>query len=160
MTQVDGKAMPVTVEEYKQRLAAKLVAEAPSLDAFRLRWVEPQERRALIDGLVTSGYSPSVVRMVDQMDDYDLFDVLAELGYGMAARTRTERADAFIYKQHGWLTGLPTPTAATVQALASQFSRTGTEGLENPHIFQTPEVVSAGGLGAAQDRRQSRRSIA
>ena len=32
---VDGKAMPVTVEEYKERLAAKLVAEAPTLDAFR-----------------------------------------------------------------------------------------------------------------------------
>jgi type I restriction enzyme R subunit len=35
MTQVDGRAMPVTVEEYKQRLAAKLVEEAPTLDSFR-----------------------------------------------------------------------------------------------------------------------------
>jgi type I restriction enzyme R subunit len=148
VTQVDGKAMPVTVEEYKQRLAARLVAEAPSLDAFRLRWVEPQDRRTLIDGLVTSGYSPSVVRMVDQMDDYDLFDVLAELGYGMAARTRTERADAFTYKQQSWLTGLPTTTAATIRAVAAQFARGGTEGLENPHIFQTPEVRAAGGLNA------------
>lgn len=26
----------------------------------------------------------------------------------------------------------------------------GTESLENPHIFQTPEVKSAGGLGALQ----------
>jgi len=148
VTQVDGKAMPVPIEQYKQRLAARLVAEAPSLDIFRLRWIDPQGRRSLIDSLVTSGYSPLVVRMVDQMDDYDLFDVLAELGYGMAPRTRNERADAFSYKQQGWLAGLPTPTAATVRALAAQFSRGGTEGLENPHIFQTPEVVVAGGLGA------------
>jgi len=148
VAQVDGRAMPVPIEEYKQRLSARLIAEAPSLDAFRLHWIDPQERRALVDGLVTSGYSPSVVRMVDQMEDYDLFDVLAELGYGMAPRTRANRADAFSYKQRGWLAGLPAPTTATVQALAAQFSRGGTEGLENPHIFQTPEVVAAGGLGA------------
>ena len=148
VTQVDGRAMPVPIEEYKQRLAARLVAEAPSLDAFRLRWIDPQGRRSLIDTLVTSGYSPSVVRMVDGMEDFDLFDVLAELGYGMAPRTRVERADAFSYKQRGWLSGLPQRTAATVEALAAQFSRGGTEGLENPHIFQTPEVVAAGGLGA------------
>ncbi len=148
VTQVEGKAMPVPIEEYKQRLAARLVAEAPSLDAFRLRWIDPQGRRSLIDSLVASGYSPSVVRMVDGMDDFDLFDVLAELGYGMAPRTRTKRADAFVYKQRGWLSGLPGQTAATVEALAAQFSQGGTEGLENPHIFQTPEVIAAGGLSA------------
>jgi type I restriction enzyme R subunit len=148
VTQVDGRAMAVPIEEYKQRLAARLVAEAPSLDAFRLRWIDPQGRRSLIDTLVASGYSPSVVRMVDGIEDFDLFDVLAELGYGMAPRTRDERADAFSYKQRGWLSGLPQRTAATVEALAAQFSRGGTEGLENPHIFQTPEVVAAGGLGA------------
>lgn len=148
VTQVEGKAMLVPIEEYKQRLAARLVAEAPSLDAFRLRWIDPQGRRSLIDSLVASGYSPSVVRMVDGMDDFDLFDVLAELGYGMAPRTRTKRADAFVYKQRGWLSGLPGQTAATVEALAAQFSQGGTEGLENPHIFQTPEVIAAGGLSA------------
>ena len=37
VTVVDGKATPVTVEEYKQQLAARLVAEAPALDEFRSR---------------------------------------------------------------------------------------------------------------------------
>src|SRR5262249_26869091 len=41
VTQVDGKAVPVTVEEYKARLAAKLVDEAPTLEAFRGRWINP-----------------------------------------------------------------------------------------------------------------------
>jgi type I restriction enzyme, R subunit len=35
VTQVDGRAMPVTVEEYKERLAAKLVSEAATLEKFR-----------------------------------------------------------------------------------------------------------------------------
>ena len=38
--------------------------------------------------------------------------------------------------------------AATLSALARQFARAGTDGLENPQVFQTPEVVRAGGLAA------------
>jgi hypothetical protein len=34
MTQVDGKAMPVTVEEYIERLATRLVEEAPTPEEF------------------------------------------------------------------------------------------------------------------------------
>ncbi len=45
---------------------------------------------------------------------------------------------------------MPGNTAAAVRAIASQFDRGGTEGLENPQIFQTPEVRSAGGLAALQ----------
>ncbi|MBI3301963.1 MAG: hypothetical protein HYZ72_07785 [Deltaproteobacteria bacterium] len=145
---MDGKTMPVTVEEYKERLAAKLVEEAPTLETFRTRWVVPSERKALVGCLPDAGRSALLVRQLEDMTDYDLYDVLAELGYGLNPRTRPERADAFTYKHADWLSGLPAETAATLKALAAQFARAGTEGLENPQIFQTPEVVRAGGLAA------------
>jgi type I restriction enzyme R subunit len=148
LTDVDGKAMPVTVEEYKERLAAKLVAEAPSLEQFRDHWVEPARRRELVDALVSAGYSPVVVRLVEEMNDYDLYDVLAELGYGLAPRTRSDRAGAFEYKHEAWLRSLPENAAQTLRALAAQFARGGTEGLENPEVFQTPKVKRAGGVKA------------
>ncbi len=145
---MDGKAMPVPLEEYKARLAARLVQEAPTLADFRGRWIDPPSRQELIDALVSGGLSPSVVRMVDDKQDYDLYDVLAELGWGMAPRTRHDRAMAFTYKHEEWIMALPKPTAATIRAIASQFERGGTDGLENPNIFQTPEVKAAGGLAA------------
>ncbi|MEO0080738.1 MAG: type I restriction-modification enzyme R subunit C-terminal domain-containing protein [candidate division WOR-3 bacterium] len=129
-------------------MAAKLVAEAPTLEAFRDRLVEPARRRALIDALVSAGYSPSLVQRVEEMDDYDLYDVLAELGYGLAPRTRAERAEAFSYKHAEWLASLPENAAATLKALAAQFALAGTEGLENPEVFQTPKVKRAGGVKA------------
>jgi len=100
--------------------------------------------------LVTSGYSPNVVRMVDDKADCDLYDVLAELGWGMASRTRRDRMLAFTYKHEDWINALPKPAAATIRAIASQFERGGTDGLENPQIFRTPEVRTAGGLAALQ----------
>jgi type I restriction enzyme R subunit len=89
-----------------------------------------------------------MVRSLEGMSDYDLYDVLAELGYGMAPKTRGERADAFVYKHENWLKRMPATTAAVIQAIAGQFVKAGTEGLENPGVFQTPEVVGAGGLAA------------
>jgi type I restriction enzyme R subunit len=147
---VDGRAMPVPIEDYKARLAARLVQEVHTLDDFRRRWIDPPSRQELIDALVTSGYSPTVVRMVDDRQDYDLYDVLAELGWGMNPRTRRDRTLAFTYKHEDWINALPGKAAGTILAIASQFERGGTEGLENPQIFQTPEVKDAGGLAALQ----------
>jgi hypothetical protein len=72
------------------------------------------------------------------------------LGWGMNPRTRHARTLAFTYKHEDWIDALPAKTAATVRAIAGQFERGGTEGLENPQIFHTPEVKSAGGLAALQ----------
>ncbi len=151
VTMIDGRAMPVTVEEYKEILAAKLVEEVPTLEAFRERWVKPAARRELLGHLPDAGRSALLVRAIEDMAAYDLYDVLAELGYGLAPRTREDRAEAFAYKHGSWLAGLPVPAAETLKALAAQFKRGGTEGLENPQVFQTPEVVQAGGLAALKE---------
>lgn len=148
LTTVNGRAMPVPVEVYKQMLAEKLLAEAPTLEQFRTVWVQPDARRQLLNALPDGGRSAALVRTLDGLDDYDLYDVLAELGYGLAARTRDERAASFGYKQADWLQAMPKAAAATVQALAQQFARGGTEELENVSIFQTPAVRRAGGLNA------------
>jgi type I restriction enzyme R subunit len=148
VAQVDGKAMPIPLEKYKSQLAAKLIEQVASLHDFRGRWVDPPARQELVDCLVAAGFSPSLVRVVDEKEDYDLFDVLAELGWGMRPRTRHDRALAFTYKHEDWLHALPASAAATIRAIANQFDHGGTESLENPHIFQTPEVRAAGGLSA------------
>ncbi len=148
LTLVDGKTTRVTLEEYKEQLAAKLVEEAPTLDAFRKRWLDPAARQEMISHLPEAGRSAALVRALAQMGDYDLYDVLAELGYGLAPRTRAERSDAFSYKHEDWLAAMPPEASATVKALAAQFTIGGTEGLETPHVWQTPDVKRAGGLAA------------
>ncbi|MCA1666295.1 MAG: DEAD/DEAH box helicase family protein, partial [Thermomicrobia bacterium] len=150
VTMVDGKAMPVTVEEYKERVAARLVEHAPTLDAFRARWIEPEERRALLATLPESGQSAILIRSVEDMDEYDLYDVLGEMGYGLAARTRVERAGAFAFKHEAWLASLPPDASKTLRALVGQFVQAGTEGLENPSVWQTPQVRKSGGIKALQ----------
>jgi type I restriction enzyme, R subunit len=148
LTMVDGKAMPVTVEEYKKQLTEKLVTEVPEISEFRSVWVSREERRHLLNLLPDGGRSVLIWRKLELLEDCDLYDVLGELGYGEIRRTRIERAEAFTYKHLLWLNSMPESSAATVKALTAQFIKAGTEGLENSKIFQTPEVKKAGGLEA------------
>ncbi|MEP7378783.1 MAG: DEAD/DEAH box helicase family protein [Chloroflexota bacterium] len=148
LTTVNGQTVPLSLEVYKQRMAERLVSEAPTIEAFRGRWIVPPDRRALIDALPDSGRSAPLVRQVEGMQAYDLYDVLAEVGYGIEPKTRLARAEAFDYKAKDWLDGLPESSSSTLRALAHQFARAGTDELEDPGVLQTPAVRAAGGLPA------------
>jgi type I restriction enzyme R subunit len=145
---LDGKHRRITMEEYRERIAQRLVAEAGNIVDFRAIWIRPQDRRSLIDGIVRGGFSPRALQVAEEADACDLYDVLGEVGYGLNRLRRADRAFAFSYKHSPWLDGMPPTSAATVRAIASQFARAGTEALETPQIFSTPEVLKAGGLAA------------
>lgn len=148
VTQKEGKLSLVTVEEYREMLATKLVEEAKTLDDFRSIWIEPAERRELIDKLPDDGRGVRLLREIMQWQEYDLYDVLSHIGYGTVPRTRKERVEALQYKHADWFHSLPPKAGNTLLALARQFAKGGTEELENPYIFSAPEVRKAGGLEA------------
>ena len=146
-----GQAELVTLEVYKQRLAARLVEDIPALDDFRTAWIDPTERKGMMGRLPDSGRAPLIVRDLTDMADFDLYDVLAEVAYGQAPKTRVDRAGAFEYKNRSWLADMPQAAANALRAIASQFALGGTDNLENPQIFSTPAVAGAGGLAALNE---------
>ncbi|MBI4678890.1 MAG: hypothetical protein HY748_15030 [Elusimicrobia bacterium] len=111
-------------------------------------WIVPRERQELLGRLPDGGRSALVIQKLDHKEQFDLYDVLAEIGYGMAGKTRFERAEAFAYKHAQWLSQMPEQAARTIRAMTAQFAVAGTDGLESREIFHTPEVVAAGGLAA------------
>jgi type I restriction enzyme R subunit len=145
---INGQAMPVAMDDYKAGLSARLTAECPTLEAFRARWIVPPAREEMIRDIVSAGYSPSVLRLLEDMNDYDLFDVLADVAYGLLPRTRMERAMAFGYKHAAWLDQFPPDVRNVLSALAGQFAKGGTEALENDLVFDAHEVQRAGGFAA------------
>jgi len=138
----------VIVEEYKEILAQRLVEEIKTFDAFRSCWANPQERRRLINTLPDGGRGLRLIQELLNRKEYDLYDLLSEIGFGVAPKSRKERTEALLYKHNEWFKNLPEATANTLLALARQFERGGTEELENPYVFNAPEVVKAGGLEA------------
>lgn len=145
---VDGRHVKVTVEEYKRRIAEQLLKDAPTIDKFRSCWIHPAERQDLINHLVAAGVSPLQVQTVGAMMDYDLFDVLAEIAYGLNPRRRQERVHAFTYKHEDWLLEMPQDARETIKAIIEPFTIEGTPALENENALDLPNVKRAGGLKA------------
>ena len=145
-----GAEVALTLEEYKQRLASKLLEDAPSLDAFRAAWVVPARRLEMLGRLPDSGSSPLLVKHISGMAEYDLYDVMADLAYGLSPKTMIERSEAFASKNRQWLDDLPGRSPGVILAIASQFAKGGTESLEHPLLLDTPEVRRAGGFRALQ----------
>lgn len=145
---IDGEPRKVSVEEYRQRLAARLLHFAPDAATFRARWLLPDQRKELLAGIVQSGLSPKALAEIEELQACDLFDVLGEVGYALQRRTRAERAFMFHTKNAKWLAPLPLPAQATLKAVANQFGKGGTEALESAAIWDVTEVRQAGGLAA------------
>ena len=147
-----GVDRPVPIEEYRARIARRLAQEAPTLQDFRDRWVDPEARQELLAALPEGQTGAIKLRLVEGMGDYDLYDVLGSAAYGLDPKSRRARAEAFGYKARNWLDSLPPAASGVLRAVVGQFGGGGTEALENPAIFQLPAVIAAGGVAALHAR--------
>ncbi len=139
LTMLDGKAMPVTVEEYKETLAQRLVAQAPTLDLFRQVWIDPAARLALLTALPDGARSALLVRVAGRPGR--LRPVRCAGAFGLRAgpaHAHRRAPQPSLYKHEAWLKGMPQQSAETLRALAMQFGRSGTDGLENPWFSRPP----------------------
>ena len=144
----DGRDTPIPVDEYRREVIQRVVAEAHNLDEFRRLWIETQKRRSLIDHLLGDNLSPEVIREIDQMADFDLYDFFGHHGYHARALKRIERGHLYISGNAGWFGGMDDKAAIVLKGLGHQFAQGGTEALETPALWQVPEIKLAGGLAA------------
>jgi len=148
VTKVKDKMGKVTIEEYSQMIASCLTEKIKTIDELRDSWINPHKRKKLIDVLPDDGRGLRLLRELTEWQDYYIYDILAEIGFGVAPKRRVERAFSFQYKHSSWLDNFPQETRDTLIALANQFEKGGIEELENPLVFQIPGVIRTGGLDA------------
>ncbi len=144
----DGRDTPVPVDEYRREVINRVLAEARNLDEFRALWIETPKRKELIDHLLGDHFSPEVIREIDEMADFDLYDFFGHHGYHARAFTRSTRGGLFITGQQAWFAGMDPRAATVLQGLGHQFATGGTEALETPALWEVPEIRMAGGLDA------------
>ncbi|EKF9135274.1 DEAD/DEAH box helicase family protein [Vibrio cholerae] len=144
----DGRDTPIPVDEYRREVMQRVVSEAHNLDDFRALWIETQKRRQLIDHLLGDNFSPEVIREIDQMNDFDLYDFFGHHGYHARALKRPERGEHFISHNQSWFDGMDSKAAIVLKGLGHQFAQGGTDALESPSLWEVPEIKLAGGLNA------------
>jgi type I restriction enzyme R subunit len=143
-----GVATPIPVDEYRREVITRVLREAHNLDDFRALWVETKKRRQLIDHLLGDNFSPDVIREVDHMADFDLFDFFGKHGYHARALKRPERGTEYVSANAAWFAGMEAKSAIVLRGLGTQFAQGGTDALETPALWAVPEIAQAGGLDA------------
>jgi type I restriction enzyme R subunit len=148
VSEVDGQIKRITIENYKKGIAQKLLSDINSFEDFRNKWIMPQERKEMLDDLLQSGYSAEILRQVEDMSDYDLFDILTEIVFGNTAKSKMQRVLDFQAKERNWLSSLPQETRDVIIAIVNQFAVCGTDCIENSELFKVYDVMKAGGMKA------------
>jgi type I restriction enzyme R subunit len=126
----------------------RVLREAHNLDEFRRLWIETQERGKLIAHLRGDSLSPELLRDLDHMADFDLFDLFAHHGYHARALKRPERHRAYLTANQGWFDAVDAKAATVLKGLGHQFELGGTEALETMALWEVPEIKLVGGLTA------------
>lgn len=144
----DGRDVPIPVDEYRREIIQRVLREAHNLDEFRQVWIESQKRRKLIDHLLRDNFSPELIREIDQMTDYDVYDLFAHHGYHARALTRPERKILYLADNQPWFDSIDPTAAIVLKSLGNQFELGGTDALETPALWDVPEIKDAGGFDA------------
>lgn len=148
LTRREGLDTPIPVDEYRREVIQRVLSEAHNLDEFRQLWIETQKRRGLIEHLLGDNFSPEVIREIDHMTEFDLYDFFGHHGYHARALRRRERGDLFIQHHGPWFDGMDAKAAIVLKGLGHQFAVGGTDALETPALWEVPEIKLAGGLDA------------
>ncbi len=143
---INGIDTLVPYEEYKKSVSEKLVDKVSTIDELRDNWVIYKLRRHLIDDLPGGEGAVRLIRELENEQECDLFDVLAELGFGCEPKSRVERSAGFSFRHKSWLNQFPIPSQKVLISIANQFSRGGIEELESESLFDVPEIVDSGGF--------------
>lgn len=144
----DGRDTMIPVDEYRRDMIRRVLSEAHTLDQFRALWIATQKRKQLIDHLLGENYSPELIREIDDMADFDLFDFFGHHGYKARALKRPERGELFVLGNQEWFAGMERNAATVLKGFGNQFALGGTDALESSNLWNVPEIQKAGGLDA------------
>jgi len=144
----DGREVPIPVDEYRREMVQRVLREAHNLDQFRGLWIETQRRRQMINHLLGDNFSPELLRELDNMVDFDLYDLFAHHSYHARALKRPERNQFYLKGNQVWFDGIDPKATTVLKSLGHQFEIGGTEALETPALWEVPEIRLAGGLAA------------
>jgi len=144
----DGRDAMIPVDEYRREMIHRVLKEAHNLDEFRQLWIETGKRQQLINHLLQDNYSPERLRDLENMTDFDIYDLFAHHGYKARALKRPERNRVYVTANQGWFDVVDPKAAIVLKGIGHQFEVGGTEALETPTLWEVPEIRMAGGWAA------------
>ena len=143
---IEGSGQHLTQKQYLDYTREKVrqVSQAQELDDLRNTWINTATRRKLLTDLQNESVYIDVLADVLGQSEADQFDLLGNIAFDAAVRTRSERATAFLNRESRFLDAQPQPAQEVLLALLDKYRAAGIEEISDPRIFRLPPFFEMG----------------
>jgi type I restriction enzyme R subunit len=141
---IEATGEQLTLEQYRDYTRRRIVEKAPSRTDLRAIWVDSDLRRAFLEDLARSSVHPQILAEILGRPEADTFDVLSHIAFGSPLRTRSERAEAFINREQGFIRRHAEDARRVILELLDKYRAGGIDQLE-PEVFGVSPFRDWGG---------------
>ncbi|MGO8950674.1 MAG: EcoAI/FtnUII family type I restriction enzme subunit R [Ktedonobacterales bacterium] len=144
--QLDASGRKLRTVQLTEYTGEQVRTLSRSVDDLRNRWVEVQQRTAIIDALEERGIDLEHLAAVMQQQEADPFDLLCHLAFSAHVHTRHERADRLRKEQRQFFARYAAEARAVLDAILDQYATYGPTELVLPDVLRLPAIAQRGNV--------------
>jgi type I restriction enzyme R subunit len=118
----------------------------PSAAELRARWVDPNERAAIILALAERGIDFDELLAVTKQADADPFDLLCHVAFSAPLRTRRERAERLRHDKKDFFARYSAGARAVLEDLLEKYAAYGVAQFTLPDVLKVPPISERGSV--------------
>jgi type I restriction enzyme R subunit len=125
---VEATGEQLTLEQYLDYTRKTVVGYVPDWAHLHEVWTDPAKRGPFVQALEVASVYVDVLAEVLVQPEADQYDLLAHLAFGKPIHTRSERAEAFLNREQGFLQAHNHPAREVILALLDKVPSGGCAG--------------------------------
>ncbi len=136
----DAQGNLVSPQDYLKKVRQEIIQVCSSLMELRLRWIDPERRRELLQQLEERQVAVEVLAEILKRSDVDSFDLLAHIAFDETMHSREERAVALFNLNQQFFAMYPERARVVLQALVERYVQGGLDEILDPEVFKLPPI--------------------
>ncbi|MBI5446024.1 MAG: DEAD/DEAH box helicase family protein [Deltaproteobacteria bacterium] len=133
---VQATGTHLSLAEYVDYTRANVMRQVTDTTGLREVWTDTEKRERFLEGLEAESVQPELLSEVLAEPDADGFDLLAHLAFGTPLHTRSERVEAFLNRESGFLASFKPKAREVLLALLEKYRLAGVNELASADVFR------------------------
>ncbi|MBI5445527.1 MAG: DEAD/DEAH box helicase family protein [Deltaproteobacteria bacterium] len=142
--ELDPEGKQLRVVRYTDYAAERIRTLFPTARELREKWVDPERRAEIIEGLAERGVSFEDLAEAAKQPDADPFDLLCHLAFNAPLRTRRERAERLRHERKDFFDRYAPEARLILEELLEKYAEHGDAQFSLPDILRVPPLSEHG----------------
>jgi type I restriction enzyme R subunit len=137
--EVEFDGIKLSYAEYRKYSKDKIGQAIHSSDDLRAIWIDPQKREQFILDLDAKRVNISLIRMIENLEDIDTFDIIAHIAFNAPLLTREDRVTHFMRQNAKSIDMYGKEIGEAIRDIMEKYKNAGEENLSS-EFFELPNM--------------------